>query len=99
MLLDTGSAVTIFKTDDMMALGIVLLPDDRIRHMAGVGGNEIVVEKQMTTVQVGNLSASPFTIQMGAVDYGILMDGILGLDFLLQVGACIDLHDLEIRSV
>jgi len=38
-----------------------------------------------------------FAIEVGAMDYGFAIDGIIGTDFLLQVGAVIDLSRLEIR--
>jgi hypothetical protein len=37
-------------------------------------------------------------IHIGAMDYGFPIQGILGLDFLLQVRAVIDLDALEVRS-
>lgn len=47
VLLDTGSAATLFKTDNLEQLGIIPQPDNRIRFMAGVGGIESVIEKQV----------------------------------------------------
>ena len=38
-----------------------------------------------------------FDIEVGAMDYGFAIDGIIGTDFLLQVGAVIDLSRLEIH--
>ena len=32
------------------------------------------------------------------MDYGFPADGILGLDFLLHIGAVIDLEGLELRA-
>ena len=37
-----------------------------------------------------------FEIEIGAMDYGFVIDGIVGINFLHQVGACIDLARLEI---
>lgn len=39
---------------------------------------------------------SSFKIEIGAMKYGIEMNGILGMDFLLQAGATIDLAELKI---
>ena len=76
VLLDTGSTATVFRADDMEKLGIRLQPEDRIRYVLGVGGNEIVVEKQVTSIQVGDLIARTFTIQMGArIDFSKLEIG------------------------
>jgi hypothetical protein len=44
------------------------------------------------------MQVKAFTIQIGAMDYGFHIQGILGMDFLLQAGTVIDLKDLEIRG-
>jgi hypothetical protein len=38
------------------------------------------------------LRVSKFEIEIGAMDYGFEIDGIVGMDFLTQVGALIDLE-------
>jgi hypothetical protein len=98
VLVDTGSGACVFKTDTLARMGILPNQEDVIQTMGGIGGVEYVVEKQIDSLQVGTLIASPITIQMGAMDYGIPMDGILGADFLLQTGAVIDFDGLEIRK-
>jgi len=45
-----------------------------------------------------NLLISNFEIEVGAMDYGFDLDGIIGMDFLSQVGAIIDLAKLEITQ-
>lgn len=63
VLLDTGSAATIFRTDLMEEFGVGLEPTDRIREMVGIGGSETVIEKRIEAVEVGELIVRPFTIQ------------------------------------
>ena len=48
---------------------------------------------------LGELQVNNFAIEVGAMDYGFAIDGIIGTDFLLQVGAVIDLSHLEIHRV
>lgn len=96
VLLDTGSAATIFKTDDIEQLDVLLSLTDEITFMRGVGGREPVVEKRVDSIAFGDLVISPMTIQIGALDYGFPINGILGLDFLLQTGAQINFSTLEI---
>lgn len=45
---------------------------------------------------MGNFQISNFEIEIGAMDYGIEIDGIIGVDFLLQVKPKIDLEQLKI---
>ncbi|MBI1278496.1 MAG: hypothetical protein GC179_10250 [Anaerolineaceae bacterium] len=98
VLLDTGSGGCAFKTDDMEKIDIVPDDDDTPRTMTGVGGEEYVLEKQINALQIGDMIVSPMTIQMGALDYGFEMDGIVGSDFLREAKAIIDFSSLEIRK-
>jgi hypothetical protein len=98
VLLDTGAARTTFRTRDLEKLGITTGGEDKIRYMTGIGGREGVVEKEIGAVEIDDLILTPFTIYLAALKYDIPMNGILGLDFLLQTGAVIDLNALEIRK-
>ena len=64
------------------------------------GGEEAVVKKQVEAIEVGDLIASPFSIQMGALQYGFdfVLDDILGFDFLRQVKAQLDFDTMEIQK-
>ena len=97
-LLDTGSAGTIFSADKVGAAGIRMEPEDSIHRIRGVGGAEFVFTKQLDILSIGELHVKDFEIEVGEIDYGFPMDGILGMDFLTQVGAAIDLSRLEISQ-
>jgi hypothetical protein len=97
VLVDTGSAATVFRTDDLLKIDVYVQETDRIRFMAGIGGEEAVIEKQIENITVGSFSAANFTIQLAAMDYDFALDGILGFDFLRHVGAILDLKALELR--
>ncbi len=94
VLLDTGSGGTVLKTDHLVKLAVTPEPTDKLRFLHGIGGDEAVIEKSISALQVGEFFAALFTIQMGAMDYGIAMDGILGLDFLIRAKAVIDFRAL-----
>lgn len=97
VLLDTGSAATLFGLDAVAGLGLRPEPEDPLRRIRGVGGSEYVFEKSVSMIRVGNLRQRDFTIQVGAMDYGLRCDGILGLDFLLRTRAVIDLAGRRLR--
>ena len=80
----------------MLSLGLKTEPDDQLREVHGVGGAEYVFAKLVDQLAVGELRASNFEIQVGAMQYGFDIDGIIGLDFLLRTGAVIDLRRLEL---
>jgi len=97
VLLDTGSAGTLFAADQVLAVGLQYEANDLVQRIRGVGGAEFVFLKRLDHLSVGELQVSDFDIEIGAVDYGFAIDGIIGTDFLLQVGALIDLSRLEIH--
>jgi hypothetical protein len=97
VLLDTGSAGTLFAADQVLAVGLQYEADDPVQRMRGIGGAEFVFVKRIDRLSVGELQVRDFEIEVGAMDYGFAIDGIIGTDFLLQVGAVIDLSRLEIH--
>ncbi|HKV10442.1 MAG TPA: retropepsin-like aspartic protease [Thermoanaerobaculia bacterium] len=96
VLLDTGSAGSVFSVDEVSRLGIVPGPTDILRRVVGVGGAEFVITKRVEKLALGEIEISGFAIQIGAMDYGFPIQGLLGLDFLLRSSAVIDLGEMEI---
>src|SRR4051812_24659138 len=97
-VLDTGSATTLIAADRAWEIDIVPEAYDEIVEIRGVGGTEFVVAKRIDQLDVGELSLLDFTIEIEAMEYGVEMDAIIGLDFLLQAGAVIDLAGLELYA-
>lgn len=97
-LLDTGSAGTVFSADKLLSISLEYEPEDTVRRIRGVGGAEFVFTKRIDGVIIGDLVARDFEIEVGAMDYGFEIDGILGMDALIGIGAVIDLVTLEIRA-
>lgn len=98
VLLDTGSAGSIFSADAVLAIGLVPEPLDTLKRIRGVGGVEFVFSKQIDLLKAGELALEDFEIEVGALDYGFPVQGILGVDFLTQAGALVDLKSHELRS-
>jgi len=96
VLLDTGSVGTIFSTDKVLLIGLRYEADDIIHRIRGVGGAEFIFTKKVDLLSVGELEVNDFEIEVGGMNYGFEIDGIIGMDFLTQVGAVIDLARLEI---
>ncbi|HYO17002.1 MAG TPA: retropepsin-like aspartic protease [Thermoanaerobaculia bacterium] len=91
-----GSDSSIFATDDLAPLGLVPEPRDRLRRIVGVGGREYVLTKRIEKLSFGPIQMSEFLIQIGAMEYGFPIQGVLGMDFLLKTAPVIDLGELEI---
>ena len=98
VLLDTGSASSVFSTDRLLAIGVKYEAEDTVHRIRGVGGSEFVFSKRLDRLSLDDLALDNCLIEIGAMDYGIEIDGILGMDFLASVGAVIDLGQMEIRS-
>lgn len=96
VLLDTGSAGTIFPTDKVLTIGLQYEADDTVHRILGVGGAEFVFAKEVDCLSLGEVQVNDFEIEVGAMDYGFEIDGIIGMDFLTQVGAVVDLAELEV---
>ncbi len=45
---------------------------------------------------VRGMECKDFAVQIGDMDYGFPLDGIVGMDFLTQVGAQLDLANMKI---
>ncbi len=97
VLVDTGSGGTIFAADDVATIGITPQDEDILRHIHGVGGSEVVFMQRVEQLQVGDYAFSDFEIEVGGMDYGFDIHGILGMDFLVAAGARIDLERLTVE--
>jgi predicted aspartyl protease len=91
VLVDTGAASTVVNADVAAAVGIVAEHTDRLRKLRGVGGHEFVFVRQLDRLSLGLHGVSDFDIEIGEMDYGFDIDGILGMDFLTTACAIIDL--------
>ena len=96
VLVDTGSASTVISADLVDSIGIFPLPDDRIVTIRGVGGSEVVFRRRVDCLQVGEKELTNFELEVGGMDYGFEINGILGMDFLIEAKAIINLHTMSL---
>ncbi len=96
VLIDTGSATTVLSTDLVSEVGIEPLPNDRLRTLRGVGGIESVFTRKVDRLQVGGTAVEDCEIEVGGMDYGFEINGVLGMNFLRRTGAVIDLREMTI---
>lgn len=97
VLVDTGSGGTILSVDALAAVGIAAERDNRLYTIRGVGGTELVFRRRIDHLSVAGRALDDVEIQIGGVDYGFAINGILGMDVLRRAGAVLDLHDLTIE--
>lgn len=82
----------------MATIGLVAEPHDPIRQIRGVGGSEFVFVRQIESLTLGDLEVKDFEIEIGIMDYGFEIEGIIGMDFLIRGGFTIDLAQLEVKQ-
>ena len=97
MVVDTGSATTMISTDVVAQVGIVPELDDVLHFIRGIGGTEVVFSRRVDRLQVGPQAVEQFEVEVGGLDDTFDINGILGMDFLLHVGAIIDLSALQLN--
>jgi predicted aspartyl protease len=98
VLLDTGSGSTVVSTDLAESIGIVAEENDMIYRISGVGGSEFVYSKTIDSVRIGDMQTGGFEIEIGAMNYGFDLDGMIGLDLLQQLKAVINIDELTLQS-
>jgi hypothetical protein len=96
VLLDTGSAGTVFNADVVDEIGVMVEPEDILNKIRGVGGVEVVYSKRFDFVRLGEASLEGFEVEIGEMNYGMKINGILGFDFIRNASLIIDSKDLQI---
>lgn len=97
VLIDTGLAKSILSADILEPIGVAPEPSNRLKKVAGIDGTEIVYEKKMDLIIIEQCEIADFIIQIGAMNYGFHINGILGMDFLKRSKAMIDIDENIIR--
>ncbi len=96
VLIDTGSATSIFSADQLRKINLTPAPEDILYTIRGVGGTEVVFSRRINYLQIGEKRIPDFLIEVGGMDYGFDILGILGMDFLTQSQAILNMGLLEI---
>ncbi|ULO10137.1 clan AA aspartic protease [Paenibacillus sp. 19GGS1-52] len=99
VLLDTGSASTLLNADIVQEIGMVLEGNDIVDMIRGVGGVEYVYTKCLDSIIVDKAILKDFQVEIGNMDYGMEIDGILGFNFLKQAGAVIDTGEMQLKTI
>lgn len=96
VILDTGSAGTVLSVDKLARIGLIPEREDHLREIHGIGGTEYVFTKRIQKLVLGEMHLVDLEIEIGAMDYFLDLDGIIGLDFLLPAKAIIDFARMEV---
>lgn len=99
VLVDTGSASTIFKLERVEEIGIVAESQDHLGTITGVGGKEFIFLKTIEKIEIDRLEIHNVQVDIGTMDYGFDIDGILGMDLMTKIKSIIDLNELKMISM
>lgn len=95
-MIDTGSASSIFSADIVENIHIVPSPHDTLQIIRGIGGTEVVFKRRVDFLRLGESRLPNFEIEVGGMDSGFEIHGILGMDFLTGSNAIINLRKMQI---
>lgn len=97
VVIDTGAAASIISPDAVDDIGVYAELGDRIIEYYGVGGSSHhAFIKKINEIELGSKSLNDIEIDFGLIDTNGEINGLIGLDILMEVGAVIDLKNLEI---
>lgn len=98
IVLDTGAAETIISPDIVEDIGIIAEPNDALSSFYGVGGSiHNFFSKEIDEVSFGGTKMKMIKMDFGVIDPKGCINGLLGLDLLMEMGAIIDLKNLKLN--
>lgn len=97
VLVDTGSGSTVVSSDIAESIGIIAEENDTIYRISGIGGSEFVYSKQIDLIRIGEKEVKNFPLEIGAMNYGFDLNGIIGLDLLQQIKAIINIDKMTLE--
>ncbi len=97
MVIDTGAAESIISPDAVEDIGIFAEPEDSVNSFYGVGGSlHNFFSKNVEEIKLGQLILDDTKLDFGVIDPKGDINGLLGLDLLVKIGAVINLKNLSL---
>lgn len=94
IVVDTGASKTLISQDSVDDIGIKVKREDEIVTSYGIGGKEHAFVKKIDKVLVGDYFAEEIALEFTVIQYEDI-NGLLGLDLLMDAGFNINLKDLR----
>lgn len=95
LVVDTGAAHTLISSDIVEEIGLYFENGDLLVSSYGIGGEEYSFRKPVDFIKLGNYEIPYMNLDFGNLDnWGI--NGLIGLDILMNGQFIIDLGKLEL---
>ncbi|MCJ7842162.1 retroviral-like aspartic protease family protein [Lederbergia sp. NSJ-179] len=95
LIIDTGAAHTLISSDVVEDIGIFFENEDSLVSAYGIGGEEYSFRKPVDYIKLGTHEIPEMKLDFGNLDdWGI--NGLIGLDILMNGKFTIDLEKLEL---
>ncbi len=95
IVIDTGASHSLFSQDAVDEIGIRVSVEDEIVVSYGIGGKEHAFIKNIDKIKIDTFTANNVALDFTSFPYEDI-NGLLGLDFLLEGGFIIDLKNIQI---
>jgi hypothetical protein len=86
----------LLNADIVQEIGMVPEENDEVDIIRGVGGIEYVYTKLLDSITVDGTTLREFQIEIGNMDYGLEIDGVLGFNFIKQACIVINANVMEL---
>ncbi|MFD3272876.1 retropepsin-like aspartic protease [Paenibacillus dendritiformis] len=98
VVIDTGASHTLISQDEVDDIGIKVTVEDDIIASFGIGGKEHAFTKTIQSIAIGDYTLRNVSLDFTSFKYHNI-NGLLGLDILLNGKFHIDLDKLELLSL
>lgn len=97
LVIDTGAAHTLISSDIVDEIGIYFENGDPLVSSYGIGGEEYAFRKAVDFIKLGNHEIPDMKLDFGNLDDWDI-NGLIGLDILMNGKFIIDLGKLELMQ-
>ena len=98
IVIDTGASETIISPDVVEDLDIFADPNDKIVSYYGIGGSiHNAFVKTVDEIRIGELKVKKTKLDFGLIDINSKINGLLGLDILIDTEVIIDLKNMRLK--
>lgn len=94
LVIDTGASHTLLSADVLAEIGVFFETGDEIVNAFGIGGEESCFRKSFDIVQLENFQVEHFKLDIGSLHEKLIINGLLGLDLLIEAHIILDLSKL-----